>query len=219
MKTGKIKKPIAVVALFLSAFFVLPLTESCSNSDDDKATKEVVVAKGTINGQAYSSVYHVPVNTDYYDDMLNMFVKPKLIAVFFQLSPTNRQDKSYDVVFHLLPDANYKIGATKKYHVSFCNAVETQTLNKQVAEAGKTAPQGEAMTSFLLQHGVRDGVAMVREHGSKDAFQSLEGDIELTRAAGNGNVCVGSFRLKNREGTGITPYNMNCNFKINFLQQ
>lgn len=219
MKTGKIRKPIAVVALFLSAFFVLPLTESCSNSDDDKATKEVVVAKGTINGQAYSSVYHVPVNTDYYDDMLNMFVKPKLIAVFFQLSPTNRQGKSYDVVFHLLPDANYKIGATKKYHVSFCNAVETQTLNKQVAEAGKTAPQGEAMTSFLLQHGVRDGVAMVREHGSKDAFQSLEGDIELTRAAGNGNVCVGSFRLKNREGTGITPYNMNCNFKINFLQQ
>ena len=219
MKTGKIKKPIAVVALFLSAFFVLPLTESCSNSDDDKATKEVVVAEGTINGQAYSSVYHVPVNTDYYDDMLNMFVKPKLIAVFFQLSPTNRQGKSYDVVFHLLPDANYKIGATKKYHVSFCNAVETQTLNKQVAEAGKTAPRGEAMTSFLLQHGVRDGVAMVREHGSKDAFQSLEGDIELTRAAGNGNVCVGSFRLKNREGTGITPYNMNCNFKINFLQQ
>ena len=219
MKTGKIKKPIAVVALFLSAFFVLPLTESCSNSDDDKATKEVVVAEGTINGQAYSSVYHVPVNTDYYDDMLNMFVKPKLIAVFFQLSPTNRQGKSYDVVFHLLSDANYKIGATKKYHVSFCNAVETQTLNKQVAEAGKTAPQGEAMTSFLLQHGVRDGVAMVREHGSKDAFQSLEGDIELTRAAGNGNVCVGSFRLKNREGTGITPYNMNCNFKINFLQQ
>lgn len=219
MKTGKIKKPIAVVALFLSAFFVLPLTESCSNSDDDKATKEVVVAKATINGQAYSSVYHVPVNTDYYDDMLNMFVKPKLIAVFFQLSPTNRQGKSYDVVFHLLPDTNYKIGATKKYHVSFCNAVETQTLNKQVAEAGKTAPQGEAMTSFLLQHGVRDGVAMVREHGSKDAFQSLEGDIELTRAAGNGNVCVGSFRLKNREGTGITPYNMNCNFKINFLQQ
>ena len=196
MKTGKIKKPIAVVVLFLSAFFVLPLTESCSNSDDDKATKEVVVAEGTINGQAYSSVYHVPVNTDYYDDMLNMFV-----------------------VFHLLPDANYKIGATKKYHVSFCNAVETQTLNKQVAEAGKTAPQGEAMTSFLLQHGVRDGVAIVREHGSKDAFQSLEGDIELTRAAGNGNVCVGSFRLKNREGTGITPYNMNCNFKINFLQQ
>jgi hypothetical protein len=219
MKTGKIKKPIAVVALFLSAFFVLPLTESCSNSDDDKATKEVVVAEGTINGQAYSSVYHVPVNTDYYDDMLNMFVKPKLIAVFFQLSPTNRQGKSYDVVFHLLPDANYKIGATKKYHVSFCNAVETQTLNKQVAEAGKTAPRGEAMTSFLLQHGVRDGVAMVREHGSKDAFQSLEGDIELTRAAGNGNVCVGSFRLKNREGTGITPYNMNCNFKTNFLQQ
>ena len=219
MKTGKIKKPIAVVALFLSAFFVLPLTESCSNSDDDKATKEVVVAEGTINGQAYSSIYHVPVNTDYYDDMLNMFVKPKLIAVFFQLSPTNRQGKSYDVVFHLLPDANYKIGATKKYHVSFCNAVETQTLNKQVAEAGKTAPQGEAMTSFLLQHGVRDGVAMVREHGSKDAFRSLEGDIELTRAAGNGNVCVGSFRLKNREGTGITPYNMNCNFKINFLQQ
>lgn len=219
MKTGKIKKPIAVVALFLSAFFVLPLTESCSNSDDDKATKEVVVAKATINGQAYSSVYHVPVNTDYYDDMLNMFVKPKLIAVFFQLSPTNRQGKSYDVVFHLLPDANYKIGATKKYHVSFCNAVETQTLNKQVAEAGKTAPRGEAMTSFLLQHGVRDGVAMVREHGSKDAFQSLEGDIELTRAAGNGNVCVGSFRLKNREGTGITPYNMNCNFKTNFLQQ
>ena len=219
MKTGKIKKPIAVVALFLSAFFVLPLTESCSNSDDDKATKEVVVAKATINGQAYSSVYHVPVNTNYYDDMLNMFVKPKLIAVFFQLSPTNRQGKSYDVVFHLLPDTNYKIGATKKYHVSFCNAVETQTLNKQVAEAGKTAPQGEAMTSFLLQHGVRDGVAMVREHGSKDAFQSLEGDIELTRAAGNGNVCVGSFRLKNREGTGITPYNMNCNFKINFLQQ
>lgn len=219
MKTGKIKKPIAVVALFLSAFFVLPLTESCSNSDDDKATKEVVVAKATINGQAYSSVYHVPVNTDYYDDMLNMFVKPKLIAVFFQLSPTNRQGKSYDVVFHLLPDANYKIGATKKYHVSFCNAVETQTLNKQVAEAGKTAPQGEAMTSFLLQHGVRDGVAIVREHGSKDAFQSLEGDIELTRAAGNGNVCVGSFRLKNRESTGITPYNMNCNFKINFLQQ
>ena len=219
MKTGKIKKPIAVVALFLSAFFVLPLTESCSNSDDDKATKEVVVAKATINGQAYSSVYHVPVNTDYYDDMLNMFVKPKLIAVYFQLSPTNRQGKSYDVVFHLLPDANYKIGATKKYHVSFCNAVETQTLNKQVAEAGKTAPRGEAMTSFLLQHGVRDGVAMVREHGSKDAFQSLEGDIELTRAAGNGNVCVGSFRLKNREGTGITPYNMNCNFKINFLQQ
>lgn len=219
MKTGKIRKPIAVVALFLSAFFVLPLTESCSNSDDDKATKEVVVAKATINGQAYSSVYHVPVNTDYYDDMLNMFVKPKLIAVFFQLSPTNRQGKSYDVVFHLLPDTNYKIGATKKYHVSFCNAVETQTLNKQVAEAGKTAPQGEAMTSFLLQHGVRDGVAMVREHGSKDAFQSLEGDIELTRAAGNGNVCVGSFRLKNREGTGITPYNMNCNFKINFLQQ
>lgn len=99
------------------------------------------------------------------------------------------------------------------------NAVETQTLNKQVAEAGKTAPRGEAMTSFLLQHGVRDGVAMVREHGSKDAFQSLEGDIELTRAAGNGNVCVGSFRLKNREGTGITPYNMNCNFKTNFLQQ
>ena len=219
MKTGKIKKPIAVVALFLSAFFVLPLTESCSNSDDDKATKEVVVAEGTINGQAYSSVYHVPVNTDYYDDMLNMFVKPKLIAVFFQLSPTNRQGKSYDVVFHLLPDANYKIGATKKYHVSFCTAVETQTLNKQVAEAGKTAPRGEAMTSFLLQHGVRDGVAMVREHGSKDAFQSLEGDIELTRAAGNGNVCVGSFRLKNREGTGITPYNMNCNFKTNFLQQ
>ena len=219
MKTGKIKKPIAVVALFLSAFFVLPLTESCSNSDDDKATKEIVVAEGTINGQAYSSVYHVPVNTDYYDDMLNMFVKPKLIAVFFQLSPTNRQDKSYDVVFHLLSDANYKIGATKKYHVSFCNAVETQTLNKHVAEAGKTAPQGEAMTSFLLQHGVRDGVAIVREHGSKDAFQSLEGDIELTRAAGNGNVCVGSFRLKNREGTGITPYNMNCNFKINFLQQ
>ena len=219
MKTGKIKKPIAVVALFLSAFFVLPLTESCSNSDDDKATKEIVVAEGTINGQAYSSVYHVPVNTNYYDDMLNMFVKPKLIAVFFQLSPTNRQGKSYDVVLHLLPDANYKIGATKKYHVSFCNAVETQTLNKQVAEAGKTAPQGEAMTSFLLQHGVRDGVAMVREHGSKDAFQSLEGDIELTRAAGNGNVCVGSFRLKNREGTGITPYNMNCNFKINFLQQ
>lgn len=219
MKTGKIKKPIAVVALFLSAFFVLPLTESCSNSDDDKATKEIVVAEGTINGQAYSSVYHVPVNTDYYDDMLNMFVKPKLIAVFFQLSPTNRQGKSYDVVFHLLPDANYKIGATKKYHVSFCNAVETQMLNKQVAEAGKTAPQGEAMTSFLLQHGVRDGVAMVREHGSKDAFQSLEGDIELTRAAGNGNVCVGSFRLKNREDTGITPYNMNCNFKINFLQQ
>ena len=219
MKTGKIKKPIAVVALFLSAFFVLPLTESCSNSDDDKATKEIVVAEGTINGQAYSSVYHVPVNTNYYDDMLNMFVKPKLIAVFFQLSPTNRQGKSYDVVFHLLPDANYKIGATKKYHVSFCNAVETQTLNKQVAEAGKTASQGEAMTSFLLQHGVRDGVAMVREHGSKDAFQSLEGDIELTRAAGNGNVCVGSFRLKNREGTGITPYNMNCNFKINFLQQ
>lgn len=219
MKTGKIKKPIAVVALFLSAFFVLPLTESCSNSDDDKATKEVVVAEGTINGQAYSSVYHVPVNTDYYDDRLNMFVKPKLIAVFFQLSPTNRQGKSYDVVFHLLPDANYKIGATKKYHVSFCNAVETQTLNKQVAEAGKTAPQGEAMTSFLLQHGVRDGVAIVREHGSKDAFQSLEGDIELTRAAGNGNVCVGSFRLKNREGTGITPYNMNCNFKTNFLQQ
>ena len=219
MKTGKIKKPIAVVALFLSAFFVLPLTESCSNSDDDKATKEIVVAKATINGQAYSSVYHVPVNTDYYDDMLNMFVKPKLIAVFFQLSPTNRQGKSYDVVFHLLPDTNYKIGATKKYHVSFCNAVETQTLNKQVAEAGKTAPQGEAMTSFLLQHGVRDGVAMVREHGSKDTFQSLEGDIELTRAAGNGNVCVGSFRLKNREGTGITPYNMNCNFKINFLQQ
>ena len=219
MKTGKIRKPIAVVALFLSAFFVLPLTESCSNSDDDKATKEVVVAEGTINGQAYSSVYHVPVNTDYYDDMLNMFVKPKLIAVFFQLSPTNRQGKSYDVVFHLLSDANYKIGATKKYHVSFCNAVETQTLNKQVAEAGKTAPQGEAMTSFLLQHGVRDGVAIVREHGSKDAFQSLEGDIELTRAAGNGNVCVGSFRLKNREGTGITPYNMNCNFKINFLQQ
>lgn len=219
MKTGKIRKPIAVVALFLSAFFVLPLTESCSNSDDDKATKEVVVAEGTINGQAYSSVYHVPVNTDYYDDMLNMFVKPKLIAVFFQLSPTNRQGKSYDVVFHLLPDANYKIGATKKYHVSFCNAVETQTLNKQVAEAGKTAPRGEAMTSFLLQHGVRDGVAMVREHGSKDAFQSLEGDIELTRAAGNGNVCVGSFRLKNREGTGITPYNMNCNFKTNFLQQ
>ena len=219
MKTGKIKKPIAVVALFLSAFFVLPLTESCSNSDDDKTTKEIVVAEGTINGQAYSSVYHVPVNTNYYDDMLNMFVKPKLIAVFFQLSPTNRQGKSYDVVFHLLPDANYKIGATKKYHVSFCNAVETQTLNKQVAEAGKTAPQGEAMTSFLLQHGVRDGVAMVREHGSKDAFQSLEGDIELTRAAGNGNVCVGSFRLKNREGTGITPYNMNCNFKINFLQQ
>ena len=219
MKTGKIKKPIAVVALFLSAFFVLPLTESCSNSDDDKATKEVVVAEGTINGQAYSSVYHVPVNTDYYDDMLNMFVKPKLIAVFFQLSPTNRQGKSYDVVFHLLPDANYKIGATKKYHVSFCNAVETQTLNKQVAEAGKTALQGEAMTSFLLQHGVRDGVAMVREHGSKDAFQSLEGDIELTRVAGNGNVCVGSFRLKNREGTGITPYNMNCNFKTNFLQQ
>ena len=219
MKTGKIKKPIAVVALFLSAFFVLSLTESCSNSDDDKATKEVVVAKATINGQAYSSVYHVPVNTDYYDDMLNMFVKPKLIAVFFQLSPTNRQGKSYDVVFHLLPDANYKIGATKKYHVSFCNAVETQTLNKQVAEAGKTAPQGEAMTSFLLQHGVRDGVAMVREHGSKDAFQSLEGDIELTRAAGNGNVCVGSFRLKTREGTGISPYNMNCNFKINFLQQ
>ena len=219
MKTGKIKKPIAVVALFLSAFFVLPLTESCSNSDDDKATKEIVVAEGTINGQAYSSVYHVPVNTDYYDDMLNMFVKPKLIAVFFQLSPTNRQDKSYDVVFHLLSDANYKIGATKKYHVSFCNAVETQTLNKQVAEAGKTAPQGEAMTSFLLQHGVRDGVAIVREHGSKDAFQSLEGDIELTRAAGNGNVCVGSFRLKNREGAGITPYNMNCNFKINFLQQ
>ena len=219
MKTGKIKKPIAVVALFLSAFFVLPLTESCSNSDDDKATKEVVVAKATINGQAYSSVYHVPVNTDYYDDMLNMFVKPKLIAVFFQLSPTNRQGKSYDVVFHLLPDANYKIGATKKYHVSFCNAVETQTLNKQVAEAGKTAPQGEAMTSFLLQHGVREGVAMVREHGSKDVLQSLEGDIELTRAAGNGNVCVGSFRLKNREGTGITPYNMNCNFKINFLQQ
>ena len=219
MKTGKIKKPIAVVALFLSAFFVLPLTESCSNSDDDKATKEVVVADATINGQAYSSVYHVPVNTDYYDDMLNMFVKPKLIAVFFQLSPTNRQGKSYDVVFHLLPDANYKIGATKKYHVSFCNAVEIQTLNKQVAEAGKTAPQGEAMTSFLLQHGVRDGVAIVREHGSKDAFQSLEGDIELTRAAGNGNVCVGSFRLKNREGTGITPYNMNCNFKINFLQQ
>ena len=219
MKTGKIKKPIAVVALFLSAFFVLPLTESCSNSDDDKATKEIVVAEGTINGQAYSSVYHVPVNTDYYDDMLNMFVKPKLIAVFFQLSPTNRQGKSYDVVFHLLPDANYKIGATKKYHVSFCNAVETQTLNKQVAEAGKTAPRGEAMTSFLLQHGVRDGVAMVREHGSKDAFQSLEGDIELTRAAGNGNVCVGSFRLKNREGTGITPYNMNCNFKTNFLQQ
>lgn len=219
MKTGKIKKPIAVVALFLSAFFVLPLTESCSNSDDDKATKEIVVAEGTINGQAYSSVYHVPVNTDYYDDMLNMFVKPKLIAVFFQLSPTNRQGKSYDVVFHLLPDANYKIGATKKYHVSFCNAVETQTLNKQVAEAGKTAPQGEAMTSFLLQHGVRDGVAMVREHGSKDTFQSLEGDIELTRAAGNGNVCVGSFRLKNREGTGITPYNMNCNIKINFLQQ
>lgn len=219
MKTGKIRKPIAVVALFLSVFFVLSLTESCSNSDDDKATKEVVVAKATINGQAYSSVYHVPVNTDYYDDMLNMFVKPKLIAVFFQLSPTNRQGKSYDVVFHLLPDTNYKIGATKKYHVSFCNAVETQTLNKQVAEAGKTAPQGEAMTSFLLQHGVRDGVAMVREHGSKDAFQSLEGDIELTRAAGNGNVCVGSFRLKNREGTGITPYNMNCNFKINFLQQ
>lgn len=219
MKTGKIKKPIAVVALFLSAFFVLPLTESCSNSDDDKATKEVVVTEGTINGQAYSSVYHVPVNTNYYDDMLNMFVKPKLIAVFFQLSPTNGQGKGYDVVFHLLPDANYKIGATKKYHVSFCNAVETQTLNKQVAEAGKTAPQGEAMTSFLLQHGVRDGVAMVREHGSKDAFQSLEGDIELTRAAGNGNVCVGSFRLKNREGTGITPYNMNCNFKINFLQQ
>ena len=219
MKTGKIKKPIAVVALFLSAFFVLPLTESCSNSDDDKATKEVVVAEGTINGQAYSSVSHVPVHTDYYDDMLNMFVKPKLIAVFFQLSPTNRQGKSYDVVFHLLPDANYKIGATKKYHVSFCNAVETQTLNKQVAEAGKTAPRGEAMTSFLLQHGVRDGVAMVREHGSKDAFQSLEGDIELTRAAGNGNVCVGSFRLKNREGTGITPYNMNCNFKTNFLQQ
>lgn len=219
MKTGKIKKPIAVVALFLSAFFVLPLTESCSNSDDDKATKEIVVAEGTINGQAYSSVYHVPVNTNYYDDMLNMFVKPKLIAVFFQLSPTNRQGKSYDVVFHLLPDANYKIGATKKYHVSFCNAVETQTLNKQVAEAGKTAPQGEAMISFLLQHGVRDGVAMVREHGSKDAFQSLEGDIELTRAAGNGNVCVGSFRLKNREGTGITPYNMNCNFKTNFLQQ
>ena len=219
MKTGKIKKPIAVVALFLSAFFVLPLTESCSNSDDDKATKEIVVAEGTINGQAYSSVYHVPVNTNYYDDMLNMFVKPKLIAVFFQLSPTNRQDKSYDVVFHLLSDANYKIGATKKYHVSFCNAVETQTLNKQVAEAGKTAPQGEAMTSFLLQHGVRDGVAIVREHGSKDAFQSLEGDIELTRAAGNGNVCVGSFRLKNREGTGITPYNMNCNFKTNFLQQ
>ena len=219
MKTGKIRKPIVVVALFLSAFFVLPLTESCSNSDDDKATKEVVVAKATINGQAYSSVYHVPVNTDYYDDMLNMFVKPKLIAVFFQLSPTNRQGKSYDVVFHLLPDANYKIGATKKYHVSFCNAVETQTLNKQVAEAGKTAPRGEAMTSFLLQHGVRDGVAIVREHGSKDAFQSLEGDIELTRAAGNGNVCVGSFRLKNREGTGITPYNMNCNFKINFLQQ
>ena len=219
MKTGKIKKPIAVVALFLSAFFVLPLTESCSNSDDDKATKEIVVAEGTINGQAYSSVYHVPVNTDYYDDMLNMFVNPKLIAVFFELSPTNRQGKSYDVVFHLLPDANYKIGATKKYHVSFCNAVETQTLNKQVAEAGKTALQGEAMTSFLLQHGVRDGVAIVREHGSKDAFQSLEGDIELTRAAGNGNVCVGSFRLKNREGTGITPYNMNCNFKINFLQQ
>ena len=219
MKTGKIKKPIAVVALFLSAFFVLPLTESCSNSDDDKATKEIVVAEGTINGQTYSSVYHVPVNTDYYDDMLNMFVKPKLIAVFFQLSPTNRQGKSYDVVFHLLPDANYKIGATKKYHVSFCNAVETQTLNKQVAEAGKTAPQGEAMTSFLLQHGVRDGVAIVREHGSKDAFQSQEGDIELTRVAGNGNVCVGSFRLKNREGTGITPYNMNCNFKINFLQQ
>lgn len=219
MKTGKIKKPIAVVALFLSAFFVLPLTESCSNSDDDKATKEVVVTEGTINGQAYSSVYHVPVNTNYYDDMLNMFVKPKLIAVFFQLSPTNRQGKSYDVVFHLLPDANYKIGATKKYHVSFCNAVETQTLNKQVAEAGKTAPRGEAMTSFLLQHGVRDGVAIVREHGSKDAFQSLEGDIELTRAAGNGNVCVGSFRLKNREGTGITPYNMNCNFKTNFLQQ
>ena len=219
MKTGKIKKPIAVVALFLSAFSVLALTESCSSSDDDKATKEVVVAKATINGQAYLSVYHVPVNTDYYDDMLNMFVKPKLIAVFFQLSPTNRQGKSYDVVFHLLPDANYKIGATKKYHVSFCNAVETQTLNKQVAEAGKTAPQGEAMTSFLLQHGVRDGVAIVREHGSKDAFQSLEGDIELTRVAGNGNVCVGSFRLKNREGTGITPYNMNCNFKINFLQQ
>ena len=130
MKTGKIKKPIAVVALFLSAFFVLPLTESCSNSDDDKATKEIVVAEGTINGQAYSSVYHVPVNTDYYDDRLNMFVKPKLIAVFFQLSPTNRQGKSYDVVFHLLPDTNYKIGATKKYHVSFCNAVETQTLNK-----------------------------------------------------------------------------------------
>lgn len=98
MKTGKIKKPIAVVALFLSAFFVLPLTESCSNSDDDKATKEIVVAEGTINGQAYSSVYHVPVNTDYYDDMLNMFVKPKLIAVFFQLSPTNRQGKSYDLV-------------------------------------------------------------------------------------------------------------------------
>ena len=219
MKTGKIKKPIAVVALFLSAFFVLPLTESCSNSDDDKATKEIVVAEGTINGQAYSSVYHVPVNTDYYDDMLNMFVNPKLIAVFFQLSPTNRQGKSYDVVFHLLPDANYKIGATKKYHVSFCNAVETQTLNKQVAEAGKTALQGEAMTSFLLQHGVRDGVAIVREHGSKDAFQSLEGDIELTRVAGNGNVCVGSFRSKNREGIGITPYNMNCNFKINFLQQ
>ena len=105
------------------------------------------------------------------------------------------------------------------FHLTFCDAMESKTLNKQVAEVGKTVPQGEAMTSFLLQHGVREGVAMVREHGSKDVLQSLEGDIELTRAAGNGNVCVGSFRLKNREGAGITPYNMNCDFKINFLQQ
>lgn len=219
MKREKIKKLTAVITLFLSAFFVLALTESCSSSDDDKATKEVVVAKATINGQAYLSVYNVPVNTDYYDDMLNMFVKPKLIAVYFQLSPTNKQGKSYDVTFYLLPGVNYKIGATRTFHLTFCDAMESKTLNKQVAEVGKTAPRGEAMTSFLLQHGVREGVAMVREHGSKDVLQSLEGDIELTRAAGNGNVCVGSFRLKNREGAGITPYNMNCDFKINFLQQ
>ena len=219
MKREKIKKLTAVITLFLSAFFVLAMTEACSSSDDDKATKEVVVAKATINGQAYLSVYNVPVSTDYYDDMLNMFVKPKLIAVYFQLSPTNKQGRSYDVTFYLLPGVNYKIGAKRMFHLTFCNAMESKTLNKQVAEVGKTVPQGEAMTSFLLQHGVREGVAMVREHGSKDVLQSLEGDIELTRAAGNGNVCVGSFRLKNREGAGITPYNMNCDFKINFLQQ
>ena len=214
MKREKIKKLTAVITLFLSAFFVLALTEGCNKSPEEVLFPVVTLVKGTVNGRPYEETEQrslLPI-----DQILKtpLNVSPRLITFEVNLHPKDGQGENYNITFFLLPDERDKWETPVTYHLNFCDVIESDSLRQHLAATLSYEGQEQIVRSALLQHGVRDGVAVVTTSSDGKTFRSLEGDIEITRSTGNKNECVGSFLLKGRQVEGKPWCNIGCNFLV-----